>query len=30
MANGHNTVLTWEQFDWKSGGGKKELKKNIF
>ena len=25
--NGHHTVLTWEQFDWKSGGGKEDLKK---
>ena len=28
-ANGHDTVLTWEQFDWKSGGGKEDLKKNL-
>ena len=25
--NGHHTVLTWEQFDCKSGGGKEDLKK---
>jgi len=24
-ANGHNTVLTLEQFDWKSGGGKEDF-----
>jgi hypothetical protein len=24
-ANGHDTVLTWEQFDWKSGGGKEDF-----
>ena len=28
--NWHNTVLTWEQFDWKSGGGKEDLKKKLF
>ena len=27
--NGHHTVLTWEQFDWKSGGGKEDFKKKI-
>jgi hypothetical protein len=27
--NGHDTVLTWEQFDWKSGGGKEDLKNKL-
>ena len=27
--NGHHTVLAWKQFDWKSGGGKEDLKNKL-